>query len=131
MRICRLAAAVLFATGLAVLADDSVPDYPRSAGDPDAESVRAGFRREGRDFSSVLGRVAGTLYLGRTAAGGQGQGIDLDQDGKDDVKFDQTCAFILQLKNGKVMSVEADRPVTATIGAIQLRLAPFTPAVLE
>ena len=101
--------------------------YPRSAGDPDAESVRASFVRKGQDFSSVLGRVKGTLYVGRTSAGGVGNGIDLDNAGKNDVTFDQTCAFILQLKNGRPIAMEADRSVTATIRGKQLKLAPFTP----
>ena len=59
--------------------------------------MRASFVRDGQDFSSVLGRVKGTLYVGRTSAGGKGTAIDLDNDGKDDVIFSQTCAFILQL----------------------------------
>ena len=89
--------------------------YPRSAGDPAAESVRASFKRGGKDFSSVLGRVKGTLYLGRTSAGGVGKAIDLDNDGSDDVSFSESCGFILQLNDGKVLRAEADRPVKARI----------------
>jgi hypothetical protein len=105
--------------------------YPRNAGDPDAESVRASFVRKGQDFSSVLGRVKGTLYVGRTSAGGAGKGIDLDNDGKNDVTFDRTCAFILQLKNGRPITMEADRSVTATIRGEKLKLAPFTPVTVN
>jgi hypothetical protein len=105
--------------------------YPRNVGDPDAESVRTSFVRKGQDFSSVLGRMKGTLYVGRTSAGGEGKGIDLDNDGKNDVTFDQTCAFILQLKNGRPITMEADRSVTATIRGKQLKLAPFTPVTVN
>ncbi len=110
--------------------------YPQGAGDPDAESVRAsfvrnGFVRNGGDFASMLGRVQGNLYVGRTTAGGEGQALGLDNDGKDDVTFDQTCAFILQLKNGRVTAVAADRPVQATIAGQAHHLVAFTPVAIE
>jgi hypothetical protein len=105
--------------------------YPRSAGDPEAESVRSSFVRNGEDFSSVLGRVQGTLYVGRTSAGGFGKAIDLAGDGRDDVIFDKPCAFILQLRNGRVTALEADRSVSAMLGGRKLTLAPFSPAVIE
>ncbi|MBN1515788.1 hypothetical protein JXA32_04390 [Candidatus Sumerlaeota bacterium] len=105
--------------------------YPRNAGDPDAESVRASFKRDGLNFSSVLGRVEGALYVGRTSAGGVGDSIDLDNDGQADVTFDQPCAFILQLNNGKVSAIETDQAVTADINGEKLRLDPFTPSPLE
>ena len=89
--------------------------YPRSAGDPDAKAVRASFKRKGDDFTSLLGSVNGMLYTGRTSAGGVGQSIDIDHDGKDDVVFDQPCAFILQLDKGRITAVETDRAVKADI----------------
>ncbi|BCU77904.1 hypothetical protein [Luteolibacter sp. LG18] len=101
--------------------------YPRSAGDPTAAEVRASFKRKGADFTSVLGRVTGTLYTGRTSAGGEGKAIDLDRDGKDDVTFSETCAFILQLKDGKVTALEADRPVTATLGGKTVKVEAWQP----
>ena len=75
--------------------------YPRTASDPTAEAVRASFVREGTNFSSVLGRVQGNLYVGRTSAGGEGSAIDVNTDGTDEVVFDQTCGFLLQLTNGQ------------------------------
>jgi hypothetical protein len=105
--------------------------YPRSAGDPEAESVRAGFNREGRDFSSPLGRVKGTLYVGRTSAGGVDQAIDLDGDGADDVSFDRECAFILQLKDGKVIRAESDRPVKGRIAGKAVELTAYQPVSLD
>lgn len=104
--------------------------YPRSAGDPSAEAVRDSFVRTGGDFSSVLGWVRGTLYRGRTSAGGVGQGMDINQDGKDDVTFDQSCAFILQLKEGRVTSVETDRPVKAVIGGKSRSLEAHVPVAI-
>ncbi|MBI4873661.1 MAG: hypothetical protein HY822_03395 [Acidobacteria bacterium] len=38
--------------------------YPRGAGDPEAETVRAGFRRTRTGLYSPLGRVEGNLYIG-------------------------------------------------------------------
>jgi hypothetical protein len=104
--------------------------YPRSDGDPSAESVRTSFTRNGDDFSSVLGRVKGNLYVGRTSAGGQGSAIDLDNDGTDDVTVSRACNFILQLSNGKVTALETDSAVTATVGGQQINLAAFTPVTL-
>ncbi len=95
--------------------------YPRSAADPPAEAVREGFRLlasnrpSGLDFTCVLGRVKGTLYVGRTSAGGYGDRIDLDEDGKPDVTFDRPCGFVLQLDAGNIVAVEADRDVTVTM----------------
>ena len=105
--------------------------YPRSAGDPGAEQVRATFTRNDEDFSSILGRVRGTLYVGRTSAGGEGKAIDLDGDGMDDVSFADRCAFILQLRSGRVTAVEADRQVEANIAGQRHSLAAFAPVILE
>jgi len=101
--------------------------YPRGAGDPPAEMVRASFRRSGPDFSSVLGWVRGTLYAGRTSAGGVGREIDLAGDGRNVVRFNESCAFILQLSERRVIAVEADRPVTATIAGRTIPLAAYEP----
>ncbi len=105
--------------------------YPRSAGDPSAETVRANFVRNGKDFSSVLGRVQGTLYIGRTSAGGEGNGLDLKNNGKNNVNFDMKCNFILRLKDGRATAMEADRRVTATVGERKINLAPYTPVALK
>lgn len=101
--------------------------YPRGVGDPPADAVRAGFQRHDGGFSSMLGRVDGTRYTGRTAAGGLGRGADLDGDGGDDVVFDRECAFILQLDRGRVTAVETDRPVVMTLGGRRFDLRAFTP----
>lgn len=104
--------------------------YPRSAGDPSAEAVRASFVGAGADFSSVLGRVRGDTYVGRTSAGGRASSLDLDGDGAAELTFDQTCEFIVQLTEGRPTAIETDRPVTATLSGRPLHLAAFTPAAL-
>jgi len=105
--------------------------YPRNAGDPDAESVRTSFKREGKDFSSVLGRVKGTLYVGRTSAGGVGKAIDLDGDSMDDASFSESCGFILQLKGGRIVRAEADRTVKARIAGKEIAFAAYKPVSIE
>ncbi len=105
--------------------------YPRSSGDPDAERVHASFVRNGKDFSSVLGEVKGTLYIGRTSAGGEGDAVDLDNDGRDDVTFNQRCAFILQLRNGRVFAIESDRSVDAVVAGKKLHLSPHMPVTVD
>lgn len=101
--------------------------YPRNPWDPSAENVRRSFRRSGNDFSSLLGRVYGNLYVGRSSAGGVGQGIDLNNDGVDDVRFSAVCGFIMRLSNGQVMMIETDRAVTATVAGRTVAFQPYQP----
>ncbi|EDY20766.1 conserved hypothetical protein [Chthoniobacter flavus Ellin428] len=101
--------------------------YPRSPSDPAAEKVRASLRVTDDGFQSSLGAVHGTLYIGRTSAGGEGNAIDLDGDGKPDVTFDTTCQFVLQLRDKKVVAVEADRKTTAHINGRSIALEPYHP----
>ncbi|WP_111765558.1 discoidin domain-containing protein [Nakamurella deserti] len=104
--------------------------YPRSAGDPSAAEVRSSFTRSGDDFSTVVGRVRGTLYVGRTSAGGFGTDLDLDGDGTPDAHFDTACNFVLQLDGGTVTAVEADRPVTATVQGRRIALQAYVPLTM-
>jgi hypothetical protein len=104
--------------------------YPRGAGDPEAEAVRESFTVHGRDFSSVLGKVTGSIYVGRTAAGGVGRTVDIDGDGKPDATFSAECSFVLQLRNGQVTAAEADRDVSATIQGRKLALKRYRPIQL-
>jgi hypothetical protein len=102
--------------------------YPRNGDDPSADTVRDSFvYNSPTDFSSVLGKVSGNLYVGRTSAGGVGNSIDLNGDGTPDVIFSAMCGFILQLQNGSVTKVETDQDVTATIADQTYRLSAYTP----
>ncbi|MFO1488948.1 MAG: hypothetical protein U1F65_10770 [Verrucomicrobiota bacterium] len=105
--------------------------YPRNAGDPSAESVQDSFKRSGEDFSSVLGRVQGKTYVGRTAAGGEGNAVDLNGDGRPDVTFSESCAFVLQLDHGRVKAVETDRAVSAQIAGKSWKFDAYQPVSLD
>jgi hypothetical protein len=89
--------------------------YPRNAGDPSVREVRNSLRVTPTGFSSILGRVDGTLYVGRTSAGGFGDRIDLSNDGHSEILFDHACNFIAQLSNGTIVAVETDRDVQLTL----------------
>jgi hypothetical protein len=105
--------------------------YPQAAGDPDAEAVRKSFAAAGDGFRTALGRVSGTLYVGRTAAGGFGKEIDLDGDGKPDARFSEPCGFLIQMRAGKAVSIEADRPVQTELYGKNISLARYVPAFVS
>jgi hypothetical protein len=98
--------------------------YPSGPGDPRADAVRGSFTVEQDGFRSVLGRVAGDIYVGRTSAGGVGDHLDLPGG---PVTFSKTCGFVVQLRNGKVTAVETDRDVAAEIQGRKMMLARFKP----
>jgi hypothetical protein len=105
--------------------------YPRSTGDPTAEAVRDSFQyTSNTQLSSVLGRVQGTLYVGRTSAGGVGDRLDVSGSGTPDVTFSAPCGFVLQLQNGVVTAVETDRDVTGIVQGRSVTLTAFMPLVL-
>jgi len=102
--------------------------YPRDASGPAAAAVRDSFTMTPNGFRTALGRVDGNTYVGSTSAGGEASAVDIDGDGNPDVSFDQTCKFVVQLSNGRVIAVEADRPVHVTIGtAAPIALQPYVP----
>ncbi|HVR83551.1 MAG TPA: hypothetical protein VMU54_04520, partial [Planctomycetota bacterium] len=101
--------------------------YPEGAGDPSAAAVRDSFRITEDGWTSVLGRVKGLLYVGRTSAGGFGAQIDLAGKGVPELTFSESCGFVLQLKSGVVTALETDRAVTATTQGHQVQMAAFTP----
>ena len=72
----------------------------------------------------------GKLYVGRTSAGGVATEIDIDGDGKSDVKFSTQCGFLLQLDNGKVIALETDRSVSAEIRGSRVTVKAHSPVVL-
>lgn len=101
--------------------------YPRNSDDPSGSLVRESMQVTESGFSSILGRVEGTLYVGRTSAGGEGTALDLDGDGTDDVTFSARCRFVLQLEDGLVRAVESDRTVTMNYEGASYGLAPHEP----
>jgi hypothetical protein len=104
--------------------------YPRTAADPSGASLRQGFRLTSDGYISSIGRVSGTLYVGRYAAGGSGSSVDLDGDGQPDVAFDRKCNFVLQLSQGQVTAIETDAAVTATVQGRTLTLTANSPVQL-
>ena len=105
--------------------------YPRSNSNPDAAAVRDTFQIRENGFTSILNRVEGNLYVGRTSAGGEGDRMDIDGNGTNDVIFDRTCHFVIQLNQGHPVSLEADRAVTVKYGDSEISLEPFTPVSFE
>ncbi len=105
--------------------------YPRNEGDPSALELKNNIRVEGSTISAPFFAVRDTVYVGRTSAGGVAGAIDLDGDGDEEVTFDQTCGFILQLENGNVTAAEADRQVQMQYRNTQITLQPYTPVDLE
>lgn len=101
--------------------------YPRGAGDPTTETVRQSFTKSGNNFSTILGRVIGNIYIGRTSAGGVGTAIDLNKDGKAEATFNATIGFLMQLKAGEITKIETDRDVTASIYGQTLNIKAYTP----
>ncbi len=101
--------------------------FPRTASDPTAASVRSNFVVTSDGFKSSLGTVTAKSYVGRTSAGGEGTSLDLNGDGTADVTFSASCKFVLQLANGVVKAVEADKAVTFTYQGTPRSLAAFTP----
>lgn len=101
--------------------------YPRNASDPSGASVRSSFVRSGADFTTSLGRVEGKVYVGRTSAGGFAREVDIEGDGRPEVRFDEDCNVVLQLDKGRVVAVEVDRPVMATLPGCRLSLDAHRP----
>jgi hypothetical protein len=100
--------------------------YPSGPGDPPADAVLAGFTFTEDGFASPVGRVRGMVYVGRSAAGGFGDRLDLGA-GRPAVRFSRPCGFLLQLENGGIAAVETDRAVTAEIGGGKLDLRAYEP----
>ena len=104
--------------------------YPRHGGDSDPQAVRDSLVLTPDGFRSVLGRISGTIYVGRTAAGGVGKQIHLDGDGVPEVTFSEECGFIIQLESGMPAAIEADRDVDARIGNKVVHLKRHRPQTL-
>jgi hypothetical protein len=107
--------------------------YPAKSTDPTASTVRSTFAATGTNTytcsalssSVVSSSAAGTVYVGRTCAGGWTNSVVLSGG---TVTFSAPCHFIAQLTSGHVTAIEVDRSVTATIQAhAPQALTAFTP----
>jgi len=101
--------------------------YPSSPGDPAAHMVRDSITLTETGFRSVLGRVEGNTYVGRTAAGGAADGIDFDGDGQREVAWDAPCGFLLQRDGDRVNAAETGHAVTGAITGRRVSFESFTP----
>jgi hypothetical protein len=101
--------------------------YPRNAEDPPADKVEERFRLTKDGYESDVGSVTRMLYVGRTSAGGEGERIDIDHDGRPDATFSAPCRFVLQLRAGRIFAVEADRKTSVLIGGKQTPLDVHVP----
>ena len=104
--------------------------YPRSQADPPAQEVLSSFKITEQGFSSTLGRQEDSLYVGRYAAGGFGNSLDLNGDGTPDVTLATPCGFIVQHESGQILAIETDSEVKATVQGEALSIQPFTPLLL-
>jgi hypothetical protein len=105
--------------------------YPRSPGDPSAATMRGSVSATADGFKSAIATVTTKMYVGRTSAGGEGESIDINADGTPDASFNVLCQFVLQLREGKITAVEADREVVATIAGQQIKMSAHTPVTLQ
>lgn len=101
--------------------------YPRTADDPAAADVGKSWRFTRDGFTSAAGTLRGNIWTGRTAAGGWGDGLDLDGDGKPELRLSSPCHFMVQLKQGRIAAVEADAAVSAVVGGKTIALERYVP----
>lgn len=105
--------------------------YPRDEDDPNAEKIQNSFNYTSNGFSTSIASVKGSLYKGRTSAGGFGKEMDLDGDEHPDITFDKECGFILQLDNNNITAVETGQDVTMSYRNQTIQLSAFEPITLE
>jgi hypothetical protein len=100
--------------------------YPRASSDPSVDEVRKSWKTTSDGFSSSAGTLRGKVWVGRTAAGGWGA-VDLDGDGKPELRLSAPCNFVIQLSGGRVIAAEADRAVQLTLGTRKFSLNRYQP----
>ncbi|WP_158858000.1 hypothetical protein [Lunatibacter salilacus] len=104
---------------------------PKKQGEPTAEEVLKSFEWTQDGFSSILGQVSGSTYLGLTSGGGESNSMDLNGDGNKNAFFDRKCQFIFQLHKGQPTAVEANREMILNLNGMEYTLAPFEPIYLD
>ena len=98
--------------------------YPRTVLDLSTEAVLEGFSISEDGFESPLGRLDGSIYMGRYAAGGWGNRLKM---AVDEIVFDKPCGFIVQHNEGRIIAIETDADVEAKVGNKPINLQKFKP----
>jgi hypothetical protein len=101
--------------------------YPKSMKDASPEKVKESFVLTDHGFSSLLGKVEGTIYIGNKTAGGFGNALDMNEDGTPELTFNVPCGFIIQHVNGKISAVETDTEVTLSLHGNPVHLNAYEP----
>lgn len=104
--------------------------YPKSGPDPDAREVKESFTIFDDGFSSILGTVKGSIYIGRTSAGGFGDALDLDSDGQAELSFSKSCGFITQLNDNKITAIETNTDVELMLKGKAIAVKAYQPVYL-
>lgn len=105
--------------------------YPKSQRASEAVKVKESFLLTENGFSSLLGSVEGTLYVGKKMAGGYGQALDVDQDGTAELVLKTSCGFITQLENGRIVKIETDSDVTLSVNNKTFKLKAYEPMIVK
>ena len=98
--------------------------YPRGSSGVGADRVQESFEITDDGFSSSLCWVRGTIFSGQESAGGVGQTIAANPQGRSDLVFDEPCGFIMKFGRGSgIIAIQTDRDVGARYlgGDIDLR----------
>ncbi|MEZ5354336.1 MAG: hypothetical protein R2762_16990 [Bryobacteraceae bacterium] len=101
--------------------------YPRAPGDPAAADVLASWRFTQDGFTSSAGTLRNDVWIGKTAAGGRGDTLDLDGDGQPELRLSAPRNFVVQLSQRRITAVEVDAGVSAVVGGKSVNLAKYVP----
>ncbi len=106
--------------------------YPRSGDDATAEDVARTWQSIDDGFRSAVAQVRGNVYIGRHAAGGIAEAIDLDADGRPEIRLSRRCGVIVtrDSSGSRPTAIESDRAVDVEHGERTLRLVAFEPQPL-
>jgi hypothetical protein len=101
--------------------------YPHNAGQIAAGAVQRSFRRTENGFTSLLGDVYGDVYVGKTVAGGVGRVLILSGVHPTQLRFSQSCGFLVQLRDGVPIRIETDRDVALRWKGTSVQLRTHVP----
>lgn len=99
--------------------------YPRKKDEPGAEAMLKSFEVTEDGFSTVLGKVAGDMYHSKALTGGRADRVTVGT--WTEIHFSETCRFIIQHKEGALMTIEVDRPVTVETDGQMHKLTAYAP----